>query len=170
MRRFRTLPSAQGSVWNIKGRATGAGHSDDFGMAGISAPFAAMASSRACNAATSWGSRSFACSSGPMGTSTSGTAPLSSRSRPVSAWNQPRKGICSSPTSGMRIVTAEMTPPFVGMPISLPRLSRLKAWQKISALEKVFSLHSTTIGPPHAGLTRRSVGYPLSPSRGIVKV
>jgi hypothetical protein len=39
-----------------------------------------------------------------------------------------------------------ITPPAVGAPTSLPRLSVLIAWLKISALLKLFWLQSTTIG------------------------
>ena len=51
-----------------------------------------------------------------------------------------------------------MTPPAVGTPTSWPRFSVLIAWLKISALLKLFWLHSTTIGLFQVAYTLRSCG------------
>ncbi len=82
---------------------------------------------------------------GQMILSGSGEAPFSSMSSPL-VRNQPRNGMRRLPSLRMFADPVEMTPPAVGTPTSLPRLSVLMAWEKISALENEFWLQSTTMG------------------------
>ncbi len=79
-------------------------------------------------------------------------------SSPVPITNQPRVGSRMVPMSMMDRLPVLTTPPAVRTPTSCPRPRVLTAWLKISALLKLFWLHSTMIGFDHEAKTLRSCG------------